>query len=739
MKKIVLSSIKYFLIILDLMIAAANCQVYARQEKPHDIIISNKNIQLRISEDLQASVYSIDTGSKLPVCLIRPSQFIYYLTQDLAQQAKAKRPILFRIISTKVKSTFNASYGKCREYDLKTMASDKSSEIGLSILLPQRFPNAILCFTSIKNLSSNTIYINKLVASNFILDAKAFGADSSYKFWSFQGGSYPERYDWILPLSNSYYRENYQGMNAPDYGGGMPIVDFWTKREGIAFASLSMTPELISLPVRVMKNENVSFQIKDSTLHILKPGETIKTIPYAIILHSGDYYNALNTYSAVMQGQGLRYAKAPKDAFEPEWCAWGYERNFNKQQILESLDKVKSLGIKWVTIDDGWQNTDGDWQIDKVKFPKGEEEFKKLIKTIHSYGLKVRLWWVPFETHDSAHNATHYPGRMNEYGMKFQSNIALQHPEWFLLNSDQSRVQVSYWNSYLICPAYKQVIDHFIEFITKAIKEWGVDGFKIDGMNFNSVPLCYNESHHHKSPDEAPRAVPMFFREIYNTAVKLKPDIVLQLCPCGDNFSLYNLPYVNQTVASDPVSSWQVRSRAKTFKALFGSIVTYSGDHVELTSRKWDEKLQQYFTFRQEDFASTVGLGGVPATKFTATSVIQPDSSLMLTTEKESYWKKWLDIYEKEKISRGEYLNLYDIAFDKPETHLIKKDSVMYYSFFSDGSFSGKVELRGLEEGEYNIIDIQSNTTIARINSKSPFIDISFNYDLILKAIPSKK
>ena len=47
-------------------------------------------------------------------------------------------------------------------------------------------------------------------------------------------------------------------------------------------------------------------------------------------------------------------------------------------------------------------------------------------------------------------------------------------------------------------------------------------------------------------------------------------------------------------------------------------------------------------------------------------------------------------------LSRGQYVGgLYDIGFDKPETHVIRKGNTLYYAFFAP-HFAGPVTLRGL-------------------------------------------
>ena len=593
--------------------------------------------------------------------------------------------------------------------------------------------NALMCFSSIKNRSGNPISIASYSLGQFVIDAKNFGSDSSYTFWSFQGGSYPDRPDWIFPLSKNYFRKNYQGMNAEDYGGGMPFVDLWSRQQGVAIASLSLTPELISLPVTVQKNESVSLAFLSEEAFVLKPQEKKNLIPFALIFHRGDFYNALLVYSSLLQTEGMPFPSSPKAAFASEWCAWGYQRNFTQEQILSALPKVKELGLGWVTLDDGWQNANGDWNVDLKKFPGGEKEFAALIDSIHSYGLKVRLWFTPFDAHDAAYNKKFFSERANEFGMNLRSRVADEHPDWFLQTATGSRSQVSWWNSFLLCPAVPEVQKYYKDFITKAIVEWKIDGFKIDGQHLNAVPNCFNPAHKHQALKESFQSVPVFFKELQTVAKKLNSEIVMQLCPCGTNYNLYNLPYINQVVGSDPVTSFQVRLKGKTFKAIYGKNLAYSGDHVELTNRKWNSEQKKFLANEWEDFASTLAVGGVPATKFTSPYIAQDDSSLMLTPQKELYWKKWLSIYNKEKMSGGEYLNLYDIAFDKPETHLIKKGNEFYYSFFSETAFTGTIIFRGLLKGKYSVENLVNGEKLAEVSSKHPSMQITFQTSLLLK------
>ena len=239
--------------------------------------------------------------------------------------------------------------------------------------------------------------------------------------------------------------------------------------------------------------------------------------------------------------------------------------------------------------------------------------------------------------------------------------------------------------------------------VRKILGEWGFDGLKLDGQHMNGVPACYNPAHHHKRPEDSVEALPDFFREIYETARSVKPDALVEFCPCGTAYSFFTMPHFNMSVASDPESSFQVRSKGKTLKALMGDNVPYFGDHVELSDGA-------------NDFASTVGVGGVVGTQFVLPNLVKKHSKSDLTPEREKLFEKWVHIYKDKMLSRGEYLgDLYDIGFDRPEAHAIRKGGEMYYAFFAR-HWSGPIELRGLEDRTYHIVDYVNNKDFGSVH-----------------------
>jgi alpha-galactosidase len=85
-------------------------------------------------------------------------------------------------------------------------------------------------------------------------------------------------------------------------------------------------------------------------------------------------------------------------------------------------------------------------------------------------------------------------------------------------------------------------------------------------------------------------------------------------------------------------------------------------------------------------------------------------------------------------LPKGEYLgSLYDIGFDRPETHVIKKEDTLFYSFYAD-SFKGEIELRGLDNSKkYLILDYIKNISLGQIQNAKPILKIEFRNFLLIK------
>jgi len=529
-------------------------------------------------------------------------------------------------------------------------------------------------------------------------------------FWSFSGATHEDRRDWVQPLKNGFEQRNTLSMAASDYGGGTPVANIWRRDAGLAVGHVERVPRLLDLPV-LKTAGGASIAIESLAESTLGPGQTLTTDLTFLSTHTGDHFAPLALYQKYMQDSGIVAPQAPLSAFGAVWCAWGYERNFTTQQVLATLPKVRELGFEWAVLDDGWQTNEGDWHLDRTKFPRGDADMKAFADAVRAQGMRPRLWLAPLAAD---------PG----------SDVLHDHPDMLLLDHDGAVQKVSWWNAFTQCPAYQPTVDYYVALTRKIIGEWGFDGIKLDGQHLNAVAPCYNKAHKHAHPTDSFEKLGDFWAAIHKAAHDIKPDAVIELCPCGTAFAFHNLPATDQYPSSDPLSSWQVRSKGKSVKALMAGRSSYAGDHVELSDGG-------------NDFASSVGIGAVISTKFTWPKDTDnptdqlPPGGFVLTPEREALWRKWVAIYKEHRLAQGDYRGaLYDLGFDKPEAHAIAKDGSMYYAFYAP-QWKGPVQLRGLGKGSYRVRDLFNERDLGTVDARASTLDATFEKFLLLRATPA--
>lgn len=562
------------------------------------------------------------------------------------------------------------------------------------------FPDLISTKVGYTNSSGENVFLEGWLNNGYTLLSQG----DNPLFWAFQGSSSGSRSDWIKPLEPGYYQKNYMGMNDTDYGGGIPVTSVWRRDVNVATGHLALVPKRVSLPTEMPMEANhvtigVSEDFEERTRFASK--DSIETLETFISVTKGDYFANLSRYSQLMQARGITLAEPEEAAFESIWCAWGYERQFTLDEIIGTLPKVKELGIKWAVLDDGFQIAEGDWNANPEKFPQGNRAIKTLVDKIHDYGLKAKIWWTPLAAD---------PG----------SKVLREHPDSRITRKDGSPQFISWWDAYYLSPSKEETIEHTKETLHLFLEEWDFDGLKMDGQHMNAVA----PDHSLENPGSAPEALPEFFQMIYEEARRIKSDAVVENCPCGTCMSYFNMASMNQAVSSDPLSSWQIRHKGKTYKALIPN-TAYYGDHVELSDDA-------------SDFASSFGIGAVLGTKFTwPEDNPHANSSYLLTPEKEGIWKKWFSLYDDKMLSRESYLGtLYDIGYDLPEAHVIKKGEAMYYAFYAD-NWNDTLQLRGLDENTtYRVTDYFNEVELGEITGSDPNLQASFTDFLLLEVQP---
>jgi alpha-galactosidase len=616
-----------------------------------------------------------------------------------------------------------------------TSPSHPELKMGMVIEIYDDSPHVLVTSLSFTNNGPAALEMKRLEMGRLRLDAQLADARvAPYQMWGFFGTSYDWGKESVMSLTRNFSQANVMGAISPSgAGGGVPVVAFWTSSIGEALGHIEPKPQVLSIPVRVERDQRVAASVVVDAQKRLSPGESYSAPRTFLAVYGGDFYEPLSMYSRALARQGWKIAVPTTADYQANWCGWGYRSDVTPAQMLGTIPKLKDLGFKWATLDYRWFNNFGDWEPRSETFKR--ESIRKVVDGYHRQGLKLQLWWLPLAVSDGQLWEPIGPEEKTPAAraqQKIPARVFKEHPDWLILDRKGKPARL-FLNRAAICPALPAVVEYHRQLTEKFIRDWNFDGHKLD-MCF-TVPACYNPAHHHASPEESTLAMGAVFKAIYETTKRLKPESVTQICPCGTTPNIAFLPYMDQAVTADPVGALQVRRRIKMYKALLGPEAAVYGDHVELSEmhRAGAEYLET-----GSDFASTVGTGGVLGTKFTWPDYGPAFKDVFLTPEKERQWKKWVSVYSSKMLSRGTFLNLYTLGYDVPEGYAIAKEGRMYYAFFSPDPakpWKGEIELRGLEPGEYRVVDYVAGRELGAVTAPNAKLVTEFTHHLLLEVV----
>jgi alpha-galactosidase len=632
-----------------------------------------------------------------------------------------------------------------KRVEVKGHSASTGLEETLVLEIYDDFSSLAILSASYKNVGKQDQRIGGVSLARQKLNASL--SDSSVKpheMYAFFGSSLKWGKDDVVAIPAKFSQDNPFGVPVDTkddlgrVGGGIPVVAFWTRTQGVAIGHLETLPLPVSIPVNTTQDGRVEASVRVPADAILKPGETFATPRVFVSVYRGDYYEPLHMWSEAVEREGLSKPRNNDENYAVSWCGWGYESDVTPKQMTDTIPKLKELGIHWATLDDRWFNNYGDWQPRTDTFPG--DAIQKLARDFHAQGIKVQLWWLPLAVEDGTHG---YGGH------KFvTSDVVKQHPDWLVLDERGKPARMTR-NLATLCPALPEVREYYRRLTERMIGTWDFDGHKLD--NIYSTPKCYNPAHHHKSPYDSVNAMGDVYKTIFETTRALKADSVTQSCPCGTPPSLAWFRYMDQAVTADPVGSVQVRRRMKMYKALLGPTAAIYGDHVELTQISQPSGAEEQDT--GSDFASTLGTGGVLGTKFTWPDYGKKFSNVYLTVDKESEWKKWIGLYNQKMLSKGQFLDLYVYGYDVPEAYAIAKGGKTYYAFYAPeppgktggktGVYRGTIELRGLNAKQYRVLDYVNNKDYGNVTGpdaggRDPKLSVDFQGSLLLEVTPLK-
>ena len=244
-----------------------------------------------------------------------------------------------------------------------------------------------------------------------------------------------------------------------------------------------VTVELFVLPVQPL------YSYETKILFDFRPTHFAERVRYAVGLYD----------------EKLPPAPVPSAAKDTVFSTWYcYHQHVNEKRLLKDCKSAKELGMDVVIIDDGWQtsNTErgyafcGDYEVCKDKI----SDMRALVDELHGLKMKAMLWFaVPF-IGDNAKAIERFRDKT-------------------LYHSDGS-------NAYVLDPRYKEVREHILSCTAKAVREWDMDGLKLDFVNaFELADTRVPEGVDCETLEEGIRRL---LQELHGALTAIKSDILIE-------------------------------------------------------------------------------------------------------------------------------------------------------------------------------------------------------------------
>src|SRR6195256_1085957 len=152
------------------------------------------------------------------------------------------------------------------------------------------FPNILLSSVAYTNTGNAEYHIDHIVEQRHRLNSH-MAEEHPYDMWSYQGSSYEWGKDDVVKLTSGFSQPNLMGgIVKGGYGGGIPVVAFWTASVGEAIGHVETLPLSLSLPVKAERDGRVNTAVSIPANTTLKPGESYSTPRSFVSIYSGDFY-----------------------------------------------------------------------------------------------------------------------------------------------------------------------------------------------------------------------------------------------------------------------------------------------------------------------------------------------------------------------------------------------------------------------------------------------------------------
>lgn len=259
----------------------------------------------------------------------------------------------------------------------------------------------------------------------------------------------------------------------------------------------------------------------------IKPGETWEStwVFSGVYANTDDPTACINTAvnNFVRKHMGCQIFKVQKKPVFVYNTWVPFKHNINEKMIYELVDACAEIGIEEFVIDDGWQESYGDWGVNKEKFPNG---LKPVFDYIKSKGMKPGVW-------------------ISLCSAETKSEVYKNHPEWTVrkangddINLHSDRENLYGWESKSMCmtTGWK---DYIRDVILGMVNDYGLEYIKGDFAVVTGAYTsdktrsgCYAKNHNHIDRNESMlemyQATWQLFDELHEVAPQLFIDCTFE-------------------------------------------------------------------------------------------------------------------------------------------------------------------------------------------------------------------
>jgi alpha-galactosidase len=341
---------------------------------------------------------------------------------------------------------------------VKLISQDKMVELTMKFLMYPNSP-AIRKSLVVKNLSNSIVRMESVDIEKFEVP-----------------GYYPVTYSWIY---HDYGRRRFIGPYDGNKQDALIIVHDMNREQGIVLGNEA---------TGVMKHTSVFYEEQNICLGLshknslfpfrkwIEKDESFETPQVFTMVYnhqkSPDFILNVSVPDFVRKYMGIRLSEL-KDKPTFVYNTWEpFYKNINEKLVLELAKAVADAGMKEFVIDDGWQDSYGDWGIDIKKFPNG---LKPVFDYIKKLGMKPGLW-------------------VSIGSASPDSKVYKAHPEWFVIDKfgkptslhapdDKEKFTACFGTGWY---------DYIKNILLKLSVDYGLEYFKLD---FAVVTSAYTYDH----------------------------------------------------------------------------------------------------------------------------------------------------------------------------------------------------------------------------------------------------